>query len=149
MPKKEYINVQISVEELRAGLQKLIRSEHSFLISETIINHLAGTPVGLARLYQSMAGVRKTFKFKPLDEVYVDFHSLSTYKMDKDKMIASGLIVKDFVLCTVAEVSPFTDYPYKVKYTYIKPDGTKEVDDSWVKEDYLKFNVDQKIDLPT
>ena len=138
MQKKEHINIRVSLEELRAGLQKMIRSEHSSLISKVIIDNLSVTEVGLQQLYRAMSGVSEKFKYKTLDEVSVKYDALSTWRMDKEKMKEANLIFQDHVNGTVTEVDPQRSQPYHINYECIDSKGARSKEDSWVSEEYIK-----------
>lgn len=142
---KTHINVKISVSEIRAGLKKLIRSEHSELISEMIVSNLAETEEGLSQLYLAMSGVRVQFRFKVFDEVWVKFSSLATWRMDKEKMQAADLMFKGMVKGTIVEMNPHKTLPYKVKYTYRGKDDVEGTDDYWLDESNLVRRTDNEL----
>jgi hypothetical protein len=133
MSKKTEISISVTVNEIRAGLQKLIGSEHSQVITEAIIENLAETEVGLIQLYRAMSGIKDSVPFRVMDEVWVNFDSLPTWRMDRDKMGASpGLIFKDRLRCTIGDINLQKADSIYVKYRIIDSAGIEKDDTYWV-----------------
>ncbi len=131
----EHINLKVKTEDVRAGLQKVIRSEHAHLISNVIIEHLGLTGLGVEHLILALSGIEVTPRFKVLDKVYVKFDSLPTWRMNKEKMIANKMIIKDCIEATVVEVDMLVKSPYKLTYNFMhNSDDEIHKDNYWMEE---------------
>jgi hypothetical protein len=145
MSKKDKITIEVTTEQIRAGLQKLIRSEHSALITQQIIDNLSITDQGLSQLYQALSGVRPHFKFKVLDTVFIPFDSLATWRMNKENMTAANILFKDKVKGVIKQVDTLRTYPYLVEYTLINDTKEESIDETWVKENYLWSRIENEL----
>lgn len=114
------LNIKISHKELREGLQKMIHSEHSVLISEIIIANLVNTPVGLEQLFKAFLGLRTIAKFKVLDRVKFNVDDyLYAWNYSKEKTQEKGLIHQNLIRGIVTKVNLQSDKPYEVEYTAV------------------------------
>lgn len=133
MEKKKSILVEISVDTIKETLQKEIKSEHAPIIANAIIEQLSRTEVGMEDLYFALQGVVREFKYKILDEVWVRFDQLPSWRMDKVAMKTEGLIVRDtYVKCTVTDINPFSRTCYSIEYKCIKNTETDVSTDTFV-----------------
>lgn len=124
--KKESITINVNVEDIQAGLRKLLRSEFAPLISQIIIDNLATTEVGLDQLYLAFSGIQKKIKFNVLDEVYVKKMKCATWKMDVDAMEKADIIFKGAVRAEITEIDPCRKDPIAIKYKIITHAGDTE-----------------------
>lgn len=124
--KKESITINVNVEDIQAGLRKLLRSEFAPLIAEIIIDNLATTEVGLDQLYLAFSGVKKQIKFNVLDQVYVKKSKCATWKMDEDAMKKADMIFKGAVRAEITEINPCKKDPIAIKYNIITSTGETE-----------------------
>lgn len=153
MAKKNSVNITIQESEIRAGLKRIIRSDHSQLIVDSIIGHLSQHNPGLEDLFLAMAGIEKKLAFKPTDEVYVPLGRLPSWKVNKENTREAGLANKDYVVCVVKEVNHYASYRVHVKWT-AKNDQNEDVSgEDWMNEDWLftaeeQFPADPDNDLP-
>jgi hypothetical protein len=152
--KKSYVDVRIEVEEVRAALKKIIRSDFNNLIAEVIIDNLNETEVGISQLYLAMSGVRKLPRFKVLDEIYAEVPSLASWRMDKSRMETEKMLFQGKVKCKITDINLQRRDSYHVEYTFLdnKLGSTPIKDTYWLNEDKMKLSTDKEIiegeDLP-
>lgn len=142
---KTHIKIEVAIDDIRASLQKVIRSDYSPLIAETIITNLLKTEEGVKQLYLAMSGVKVCAKFKVLDKVLVKLDALATWRMDKDKTHEGGYTFKDKMKGVISEVDITATLPYRVSYKYISPSGQEEKDDYWLDEKNIELSNSNEI----
>lgn len=125
---------EITSEQLQILLQKIIKADHSDLIASVIIAHLETTTIGLEQLAMSLMGVAPMTNFKPLDEVYVNFQSLATWRMSREEMEKAGKIFKGKVYCVVIETNIYSKETVHVRYECIDDTGKEKHEEMWVNE---------------
>ena len=143
---EKYIDYKMSISELKHVLKTQIRSEHSSLMAEIIINHLELTELGLSQLIGAMCGHKQTTNFKVLDEVYVSFDNLASWKMERNVMLANKLLFQDNILCKIIEIDLRKKESINVEYQYI--DNAFEIKSYiyWVPERNIIFKDDELIE---
>lgn len=143
------ITFEVTDEEIKKYLIKLIKSPNAELIAKTIVNHVQESELGLEDLYKSMLGLERTFKYNTLDTVWVRFGHLATWRYDKEKMKEQGLIVKDeYVKCTIVEIYPFKKCCYVLKYNCAKSSDSEITTDTYnVPEDLISGIVNEEDDI--
>lgn len=134
MSQKTHIDIKVTLDELRLSLQKLIKSEHSSLITEVIVNNLKTTEVGLEHLYKSFSGMKVVPKFKVLDEIYVKYQYLGSWRNDKNTMIEHNMLFKDHVKAVVIGIDMTKNYSVQIKYTGRDKGKEPEVHEHYVPE---------------
>lgn len=132
--KKDYIKVRIQKEQIRAQLKKMLGSEHCELISQIIIDNLSETEVGLAQLYKAFSGLQDQLKYNAGQQVWVDIGTLYSWRVDKDKMYAAGLVHQERVKGTITRISKTSQKPYTISYDCINSNGEEETDTTDVEE---------------
>ena len=137
---KTHIKIEVAIDDIRANLQKMIRSDYSPLIAEIIITNLLKTEEGVRQLYLAMSGVKVCAKFKVLDKVLVKLDALATWLMDKDKTRERGFTFKEKMKCVISEVDMTASLPYCVSYTYIASSGQEEKDTYWLDEKSIELS---------
>lgn len=125
MIKRDHIFVKITVEEIKEALHKVIKSEHAHLISNTIVEQLSFTEVGIDKLYLSLNGIKQSYKYNVLDEVWVKVDQLPSWRMNKDIMKENGMIFNDYIKCMITAIHPNKGHCYVVRFEVMK-DSTKE-----------------------
>lgn len=120
-PTLRNINVSISTDELKQALLKCFaKHEHKEIIVNVIIGTLNQTEIGLSHLYKALLGVEPQTKLKIGDKVLANFYTLPTWRMDKDKTLASGLIDKnDNMVCTVMAINNYKSDNIEIEMTYM------------------------------
>lgn len=149
MSKKERITIEVSVDSIRQALKKVIKSEYAPIIVDAIVKHLEESEIGLEDLYHSLMGVERTFAFKPLDEVWVSIEHLPSWRMDKVKTIAAGLVFKDsFMKCKVVEINALSRTCYRLEFECI-PTGKdeKRTEDYWLPPSLISGQYIEEEDL--
>ena len=130
---EEVVNITITKEQIFKKLKSILKSEHAHLISKIIIDNLAITEVGLSQLYKSFTGVEDTVDFRLGDEVYVEWNQLNTWRFNKDKMIANGLLEQGVVRCTIIEINMCRNCSIQISHPYYRDaDDEIQTDTSWV-----------------
>lgn len=121
------------------------------MITDVIIMNLKKSPRGLEQLYKALSGVRDELKFKPGDKVYADISYLHTWKFDKNKSLAAGLVINERMLSLVTAVDPEGHYIYEVT-TEARDDSDKPIKVvSCINEKHLCIEEEwpgEKEDLP-
>lgn len=149
MSKKTHINVEVQVDSIKQGLSKVIKSEHAPVIVNAIIKHLEKTEIGLEDLYHSLMGVERVLKYKVLDEVWAHTNNLPSWRIDKVKSAAAGLIVKEtFIKCKIIEIDPCARSCYKLEFECI-PTGKDEkgMEDWWLPPSLISGQYIEEEDL--
>lgn len=135
---EEEVKIHIKQKDIRAHLIKLVRSEHSVLIVDTIIGHLAQHEPGLEQLFLALNGMQKKLTFKPLDEVFIHIDKLTgSWRIDKNKTRASGMTNKDYITATVIEINPYSSHRVKITYKHMDSSDKLESATDWVNENHL------------
>lgn len=140
-----HIKIEVKIDDIRAGLQKIIRSDHSSLIAETIVTHLLNTEEGLKQIYLAMSGVKVCPQFKVLDKVLVKLDALATWRIDKEKTQEKGLTFKGYMKAVISEVNMTLSLPYCVSYIYIASSGQEEKDTYWLDEKSIQLSNAEEI----
>lgn len=136
---KTHINIEVKIDDIRAGLQKLIRSDYSSLIAETIVTHLSITEEGLKQVYLAMSGVKVCAKFKVLDKVLVKSDTLPSWRMDLDKTKEAGYSVKGLVKGNIQDIDMTQSSAYQIYYKYLNSAGEEHIDTIWINEKYIEL----------
>ena len=138
MSQQELIRINIKPRDVRAHLLKLVRSEHSTLIVDTIMGHLSQNTPGLEQLFLALNGIQKKLEYKPLDEVWFPLDKAPSWKVNKEHSRAKeGMIYQDYFKAKVIKVNPYASYRVKINYTYMDDKNTEGVYEEWVDEDNL------------
>lgn len=138
------VTITVTIDQIKQALQKLIKSEHSKLIANVIVDNLSVTDRGLSQLYNAFTGVQDICPYKIGQEVLVDVHALSSWRFDKKAMKDANIIINDKIKCSITDIDMLRNTCIHVKYTYLTikqniddiHEDTKEEDDNWVKLDY-------------
>lgn len=72
---------------------------------------------------------------------YIPLKALSTWGMDKNKMLASDLVNSDGnLICKIDEFRGYHEYsPYKIKHKVINDQGVEIETDTYTSEQYLEI----------
>lgn len=141
----------ITNQQLQDLLEITLSSNHCKLISTVIMAHLETTPNGMEQFAMSLMGIAPTVTLKPLDEVYVNFNHLQTWRMNKSQMMEAGYLFKDKVRCTVIETNVYQIEPIHVRYVSIDSGGINKFDTMWIQEssailtDQMKLEEDDPL----
>jgi hypothetical protein len=120
MSKKETVVVEVSVASIKQAFEKVINSKHAPIIVDAIVKHLQESELGLEDLYHSLLGAERSFKYKPLDKVWISLDHLPSWRIDKDKSLQAGLIEKErFIKCTIIDINPLSRSCYKIEFVAI------------------------------
>jgi len=147
MVKKESVQVTVTLDEIRAGLQKLIRSDHSRAITDVILGNLALSEIGLEQLYKAFNGIVPVCKFKVLDEVYVDMSVCASWQFDKEKMKDAKMIFKGHIKAQITEINIYKRQPLRLSYKYIDNSGVEQkYEHTWVEEKSVHLITSEMIE---
>lgn len=149
MHKKDKIVIEVPLDTIKKAFGKVINSENAPIIVDAIVKHLQETDLGLEDLYFSLMGVERTFKYKVLDKVWVNIEHLPSWRIDKVKSEAAGLILREkFIKCTVVEIQPLVRSCYRVEFEAI-PTGKDEpkLEEYMLAEYSLHSSYDEEEDL--
>ncbi len=133
------VTITVSMEQIKRALQKLIKSEHSKLIANVIVDNLSITDRGLSQLYNAFTGIEETCPYKIGQEILADVHALSSWRFDKPAMIEAGIIVNNKMKCGIMEIDMLKNSCLHVKYKYLRSDegeNHEQEDDTWIRLDY-------------
>lgn len=145
------IDFNINQSTIRAGLKKLIRSDHSELIVDVIIGHLSQHKPGLEQLFMAMAGLENKLHFKPLDEVFYPIGRAPSWKIDTDKTIEAGMVTKGYLKASVTDTNEYRTGRVQIEYYFINSTGDKIKYEEWVNEAVLSSADEpfpEDLDLP-
>lgn len=153
---KEKFTVDISIDQLKIRLGKMMSGaalEHGQFTANLIIDILAETDAGLPKLFLAMTGINPRCKFKVGQQVYVPFKSMPSWRMNREKMEESDLIIQDHCMGMILEINEARSDSVKIQYTYIG-DDEKSVLDSYYFEPktLLEYHEDtfiEKLEIPT
>ena len=130
MQEKLHITINITTDEIRSQLQKMLASSpHAKLISQVIVGNLSTTEVGLEQLYKAFTGIHTPLKYSLLQEVWIDYDASYSWKMDKKEMTDAGLVHQGRIKATILQIDQYREKPYRVSHNAIK-DGVTEVLDT-------------------
>ena len=117
------VDIKLTSDEIKAILEKLIKSSHAPLIADIVVENLRFTEVGLSQLYLAINGVRRILPFKVLDKVLVDYNTLPTWRFDEEKSKAHFKVVNDKYPAVVVAVDPYKKYPFTIAFKYFNDNG--------------------------
>lgn len=121
---KDYFEIKMTKQDMVNLLEQGLSScQYSRLVAETIVDNLALTEVGLEQVFKALRGIHIQLKYKLGDELWMSEDMLYTWKANKNKMLAEGLIHQGKVLVQVNELRPNHSETYVVQHTYINDAG--------------------------
>jgi hypothetical protein len=125
--KSKSIMIEVTEDSIKRSLLRIIKSEHAPIIVDTVIKHLVTTEIGMEDLYYSLQGEERVFSYNIMTEVWVPFDRLPSWRIDKAKTTAKGLVYRDLYLkCKIAEINPLTRSCYRLMFNCV-PTGNEEV----------------------
>lgn len=131
------ISVTITYEEVLELLTKQIKdSPLKTPLKEFLEAHLS-EDYKITQLYKVLTGVSLETKVKLGESFWVKYHSLPSWKFDKQKMREENMLVEDKILCRVTEINKYLEEPIKVGYMYIDDQGAKKQEEYFLRETYL------------
>ena len=116
MSKKKILNYQVTEGELKRTLRTILNTPYSTLIANVIIDNLAESPVGLVQFTKALSGVSSEIPFKVLEDVWVPYESLATWRLNKQAMGDNDMIIRGYVKCSIVEIHPTKLESIRVKY---------------------------------
>lgn len=110
MDKKQYIEVRISVEQIKKKLIDCFSKNTPFasLIADTIVDNISTTEMGLSHLYNAFSGVKPEVHVKIGDDVLVPWDNMPSWRMSKEKMQEAHMLKHDKYIKAVVEQINFT-----------------------------------------
>lgn len=116
---KEFnINTTVSNIEIKKTLESLINSPYKSLISEVIVKHLANSDLGLESLFLAFANVVREIPFKVLDEVYIHYDNLPSWRLNRTSM--ESILFKNHVKAKITKIDD--TMKDSITYTFIALD---------------------------
>lgn len=143
-PTLRNINVSISTDELKQALLKCFaKHEHKEIIVNVIIGTLNQTEMGLSHLYKALLGVEPQSKLKIGDKVLANLQNLPTWRIDKDKTLANGLLDKnDNMVCTVTAINNYKSDNIEIEINYMNSKEDEVQKDTYPVSDDKLFLID-------
>jgi hypothetical protein len=116
MSKKKTLNYQVTEDELKRTLRTILNSPYSTLIANVIIDNLKETDVGLNQFTKALSGISSEIPFKVLEDIWVPYENLATWRLNKQAMLDNGMVIRGYVKCSIVEIHPTRSESLRVKY---------------------------------
>lgn len=140
----DYFEIKMTKQDMVNLLEKELSScSYPKLVAETIIDNLALTEIGLQQVFKALRGLKVQLKYSLGDELWMSEDQLYTWRADKDKMRAEGLIHQGKLLVQIIELRPNSLEPYMVQYTYVNTAGETLQEKNKTISEELLFPADQ------
>lgn len=129
------VRFTLKESQVRAVLRKLIRSDHSSMITDVIMGHMKQTPHGLQDLLMAINGIQRVLDFKPEDEVWISTKNLPSWEVSIPLTEAAGLVEKGFIKAKVISIDMYAYERVRVQYDGVRSSGERKLIEHWMAED--------------
>lgn len=121
----EFIEIQITPEEFKEALKKVLNKDHQQILPEVIEQITKDNNFSRELIMKACLGIKHKLKYAVEDLVLVNQYVLSNWLWDRSKMESQGLLNDNCVQCRIVDINLYSREAYKVEYKYISPDTDK------------------------
>lgn len=133
-------NLVFNDKQFEMLLKRIIKHEHSELISKTIIDAIKtnySPEICLSHIYNALSGIEPISKFKVLDKVWINLNQISSWRYDMEKTKETYEIRQNHIQGEVISVNLYQYASYTVKVELIDSNGNKVIVDETISDKNL------------
>lgn len=129
--------ISISGADVRKILIKQFNSPHAEVIVDAIFANVKDEDHFVSLLVNILNGNYPRVDYKVGQEVWIDKHALSLWRISEEKMEEAGMIFKDHIKGTIESIDLYNKYGIKVNYSCLDKLGQTTTENAHVRLDSI------------
>jgi len=120
---KDYINIEIELNDIKKLLKKSLIGPNVDIIADVVIGNLSKSHHGYKHLYKALNGISSDVKLKVGTSVLINKDRIYNSSVDWDKMESENMIHQGFIKACITNIDIYDYYPVEITMKIINKEG--------------------------